>query len=136
MISLQLRLRPRLHVFSCIALEMVWVSTLTHNRQMGHLQNLMSGLISKGMLDSHFHSLLASVCPFSLIVSEQVSVCSMFRFICQTVTRFIQRYHSNMPLIFLISHAHLISPRSVHITRLISNAVGSTTSLTWKRVNS
>ena len=49
---------------------------------------------------------------------------------------FIQRYYSNLPLIFLISHAQLISPRSVHITRLISNAVCSTTSLTWKRVNS
>ena len=48
----------------------------------------------------------------------------------------IQCYHSNLPLIFLISHAQLISPRSVHITRLISNAVCSTTSLAWKRVNS
>ena len=58
--------------------------------------------------------------------------------VCNTTTLnvFIQRYHSNMPLIFLISHAQLISPRSVHITRLISNAVCSTTSLTWKRVNS
>ena len=54
----------------------------------------------------------------------------------QGVLYIIQRYHSNMPLIFLISHAQLISPRSVHITRLISNAVCSATSLTWKRVNS
>ena len=55
---------------------------------------------------------------------------------CSCILLFIQRYHSNLPLIFLISHAQLISPRSVHITRLISNAVCSTTSLTWKRVNS
>ena len=97
------------------------------------MSGLAGGACTRKWLSNQLSNVSKSISlnAYLVLATSSLSIAggSVLRFI-------IQRYHSNMPLIFLISHAQLISPRSVHITRLISNAVCSATCLTWKRVNS
>ena len=65
-----------MYTFSCFALKTVKVSTLQCNQGKGCLQK--GGFISTRMRSSYFNISLALKRPFSLIVSEQVSIYSVY----------------------------------------------------------